>query len=48
MELLFQPVIYLEMQFPQDYPMAPPFVRVTKPRFKFLTGTSDNQLSSYF
>lgn len=26
------------MQFPNDYPMAPPFVRVTKPRFKFLTG----------
>ena len=26
------------MMFPSDYPMAPPFVRVTTPRFKFLTG----------
>ena len=26
------------MQFPGDYPMAPPFVRVIRPRFKFLTG----------
>ncbi|XP_060583786.1 ubiquitin-conjugating enzyme E2 Q2-like [Ruditapes philippinarum] len=33
-----EPVVYLEMQFPGDYPMAPPFVRVTRPRFKFLTG----------
>lgn len=33
-----EPVVYLEMQFPSDYPMAPPFVRVTRPRFKFLTG----------
>ncbi|XP_052817642.1 ubiquitin-conjugating enzyme E2 Q1-like [Mya arenaria] len=33
-----EPVVYLEMQFPGDYPMSPPFVRVTRPRFKFLTG----------
>ena len=26
------------MQFPGEYPMAPPFVRVKRPRFKFLTG----------
>lgn len=30
--------ILMEMIFPQDYPMAPPFVRVLLPRFKFLTG----------
>ncbi|XP_052061594.1 ubiquitin-conjugating enzyme E2 Q2-like [Mytilus californianus] len=33
-----EPVIQLEMQFPHDYPMTPPFVRVVRPRFKFLTG----------
>ncbi|KAL4235318.1 hypothetical protein ACF0H5_006953 [Mactra antiquata] len=33
-----EPVVYLEMQFPGDYPMKPPFVRVIRPRFKFLTG----------
>ena len=33
-----QPVIYMEMQFPGNYPMEPPFVRVVRPRFKFLTG----------
>ncbi|CAH1270373.1 UBE2Q2 [Branchiostoma lanceolatum] len=33
-----EPVIKMEMKFPPDYPMAPPFVRVLKPRFKFLTG----------
>lgn len=33
-----EPVIELEMQFPHDYPMTPPFVRVVRPRFKFLTG----------
>ncbi|KAK3085847.1 hypothetical protein FSP39_009580 [Pinctada imbricata] len=32
------PYIKMEMTFPTDYPMAPPFVRVVKPRFKFLTG----------
>ncbi|XP_077983231.1 ubiquitin-conjugating enzyme E2 Q1-like [Glandiceps talaboti] len=31
-------VISLEMKFPKDYPMAPPFVRVIRPRFRFLTG----------
>ena len=35
---LLQPVIYMEMEFPPDYPMTPPFVRVLRPRFKFLTG----------
>jgi len=29
----------MEMKFPEDYPMAPPFVRVIRPTFKFLTGT---------
>ncbi|XP_038068831.1 ubiquitin-conjugating enzyme E2Q-like protein CG4502 [Patiria miniata] len=29
--------IQLEMSFPDDYPMAPPFIRVVRPRFKFLT-----------
>ncbi|WAR12627.1 U2QL1-like protein [Mya arenaria] len=38
--LFIWPVVYLEMQFPGDYPMSPPFVRVTRPRFKFLTGGS--------
>ena len=33
-----QPVVHLEMKFPKDYPMAPPFVRVIRPRFQFLTG----------
>ncbi|XP_064641458.1 ubiquitin-conjugating enzyme E2 Q2-like [Lineus longissimus] len=31
-------VILLEMKFPRDYPMGPPFVRIVRPRFKFLTG----------
>ena len=30
--------IELEMSFPDDYPFAPPFVRVVKPRFKRQTG----------
>ena len=38
--LHFQPVVYMEMKFPKEYPMAPPFVRVVRPRFKFLTGKS--------
>ncbi|KAL5466769.1 hypothetical protein EMCRGX_G030918 [Ephydatia muelleri] len=33
-----KPVIEVEMQFPKEYPMFPPFVRVIRPRFKFLTG----------
>ncbi|XP_067651808.1 ubiquitin-conjugating enzyme E2 25-like [Haliotis asinina] len=33
-----EPVVTLEMQFPQDYPYTPPFIRVIRPRFKFLTG----------
>ncbi|XP_059149704.1 ubiquitin-conjugating enzyme E2 Q2-like [Physella acuta] len=33
-----EPVITLDMQFPTDYPFSPPFIRVLKPRFKFLTG----------
>lgn len=28
----------MEMIFPPDYPLAPPFLRVLRPRFKFLTG----------
>mmetsp|Transcript_86401 Transcript_86401/g.119898 ORF Transcript_86401/g.119898 Transcript_86401/m.119898 type:complete len:240 (+) Transcript_86401:80-799(+) len=30
--------IHMEMIFPPDYPLAPPFLRVLRPRFKFLTG----------
>ena len=30
--------IVLELKFPADYPMAPPFVRVVQPRFAFMTG----------
>lgn len=33
-----KPVIEMEMKFPKDYPMHPPFVRVIRPRFRFLTG----------
>lgn len=33
-----EPAIVMEMQFPSDYPMSPPFVRVVYPRFQFLTG----------
>ncbi|XP_076437807.1 uncharacterized protein LOC143276986 [Babylonia areolata] len=30
--------IQMEMQFPPDYPVSPPFLRVIRPRFRFLTG----------
>jgi len=30
--------VELEMRFSKDYPFAPPFVRVVRPRFKFQTG----------
>lgn len=30
--------IEIEMRFSKDYPFMPPFVRVVRPRFKFLTG----------
>lgn len=33
-----EPIIQMEMQFPGDYPFNPPFLRVVRPRFKFLTG----------
>lgn len=33
-----KPVVELEMKFPKDYPMNPPFVRILRPRFMFLTG----------
>ncbi|XP_072013019.1 uncharacterized protein [Amphiura filiformis] len=33
-----EPIIHLEVKFPETYPMSPPFLRVVKPRFKFLTG----------
>ncbi|RUS82216.1 hypothetical protein EGW08_010030, partial [Elysia chlorotica] len=31
-------VICLQMLFPPDYPFSPPFIRILKPRFQFLTG----------
>ncbi|XP_060080666.1 ubiquitin-conjugating enzyme E2 Q2-like [Ylistrum balloti] len=33
-----EPAVYVEMHFPGEYPMKPPFVRILRPRFKFLTG----------
>lgn len=30
--------IHMEMTFPGEYPMAPPFVRIIQPQFQFLTG----------
>jgi len=33
-----KPVIKLDVQFPSEYPFSPPFIRVLKPRFQFLTG----------
>merc|ERR1711966_77048 len=30
--------VEIEMQFPEQYPFEPPFVRVVKPRFKRQTG----------
>ncbi|KAL5022647.1 hypothetical protein ScPMuIL_001802 [Solemya velum] len=33
-----EPVLQLEMQFPGDYPMSPPFVRLIRPRLAFLSG----------
>ncbi|XP_021379227.1 ubiquitin-conjugating enzyme E2 Q2-like isoform X2 [Mizuhopecten yessoensis] len=33
-----EPAVYIEMHFPGEYPMKPPFVRILRPRFKFLTG----------
>ena len=35
-----KPVVELEMKFPKDYPMNPPFVRILRPRFQFLTGNN--------
>eukprot|EP00276_Gloeochaete_wittrockiana_P007299 CAMPEP_0184658738 /NCGR_PEP_ID=MMETSP0308-20130426/26683_1 /TAXON_ID=38269 /ORGANISM="Gloeochaete witrockiana, Strain SAG 46.84" /LENGTH=322 /DNA_ID=CAMNT_0027097961 /DNA_START=12 /DNA_END=977 /DNA_ORIENTATION=- len=32
------PHVELAVQFPSDYPFAPPFVRVVRPRFRFHTG----------
>jgi len=36
-----KPVVAMEMKFPKDYPMSPPFVRILRPRFKFLTGMGE-------
>ena len=33
-----RPELHLEVIFPDDNPMSPPFIRVVKPRFEFLTG----------
>ena len=35
---LSQDYILLEMNFPSDYPFAPPFIRVVEPRFAFHSG----------
>ena len=34
----------MEMKFPKDYPMSPPFARVVKPRFQFLTGAYNSAI----
>uniref|UniRef100_A0A0B6ZXI8 UBC core domain-containing protein n=2 Tax=Arion vulgaris TaxID=1028688 RepID=A0A0B6ZXI8_9EUPU len=33
-----EPVLHLHMRCPPDYPFSPPFIRVVKPRFQYLTG----------
>ena len=33
-----KPAVVLHMLFPSDFPHAPPFVRVIRPRFQFMTG----------
>ena len=33
-----KPEVVMHLRFPQDYPRAPPFVRVVSPRFAFHTG----------
>ena len=33
-----QPVLVIEIQFADDHPREPPFVRVVRPRFRALTG----------
>jgi ubiquitin-protein ligase len=38
MKVLSVPYIELEMNFPDQYPFEPPFVRVTQPRFRRQTG----------
>jgi ubiquitin-protein ligase len=38
MKVLNVPFIELEMNFPDQYPFEPPFVRVSKPRFRRQTG----------
>ena len=38
MKVLGLETIELEMSFPEQYPFEPPFVRVTRPRFKRQTG----------
>lgn len=38
-------VVTMEMKFPKDYPMNPPFVRILRPRFKFLTGEQEYTVS---
>ncbi len=43
-----KPVVELEMKFPKDYPMNPPFVRILRPRFKFLTGMCRTVPHIYF
>ena len=35
---LAQPTIDLEITFPNDYPMTPPFVRILRPQFQHMTG----------
>lgn len=38
LERLHIPFVKLEVTFPSDYPIKPPFVRVVNPRFKLRTG----------
>lgn len=38
--------ILFHVTFPQDYPFSPPFIRVIRPRFQYLTGRS--HISCFF
>merc|ERR1711920_611456 len=33
-----EPAVVMDLMFPSDYPLQPPFIRVIRPRFQHLTG----------